>query len=1211
MTGSNSKFLSRDPGSGVVWADRLLRYGVAALSVALGLGTNLILSPYLSQTPTPPFFAAVMVSAWYGGLGPGLAAIVLSTLAINFFFIEPIYSLNIPDLGTLLQLGVFVMAAILINSLNAAQRAAQQKAEANLRALRQSEARFGRLAESNLIGMIAADLNGSILEANDAFLQMVGYTKEDLRSGRMRWREMTPTGFLEVSENAIQELRTTGVCTPFEQTYIRKEGSQISVLQGAVLAQETTFTAFVLDLSERKRSETVQQEAARRERLLHVEVQAAKEQLETVLGSINDQFLVLDQEWRYTYVNDRVVEVVGIPREHLLGRCMWEVFPDTVGSEFYAAAHRAVAEQSIIHLDFLYLPWQRWFENRIYPSETGVSVLVTEITERKQVEAALRQSEARFQVLVSNMPGMIYRYAPCLDGSKAFTYISSGSRELVELEPEAILQDANSLLRLIHPDDLPLFENSIAEAVENSLPWQWEGRFTTPSGQLKWIQGRSRPQQSEYGETWDGLFLDITDRKQAEEALRQSEITLSAFLACSPIGIAFFDQDLRYVHANEALASSNGLPLSEHFGRTLWEVLPDWAPSLVPILQQVMQTKEALLNQEIVGSTYPADVVRHSLVNYFPVCLPDGQVLGLGVTSMDITERRRMEEALRQGEERFRDLADNIAQLAWMADETGEISWYNQRWFDYTGTTFEEVAGWGWQQVHHPDFVESVTAKFRRCVEAGSTWEDTFPLRGRDGEYRWFLSRAIPIRNEQGQVVRWFGTNTDVTDRLQAEQEREQLLKREQSARAEAEAANRIKDEFLAVLSHELRSPLNPILGWSRMLQTSRLDTERAKQALATIERNARLQAELIEDLLDVSRILRGKLSLSVSPVNLATIIRAALETVRLAAEAKAIDVRSEEIRERPEEIGEQTQQILPSPAFIVLGDPTRLQQVVWNLLSNAVKFTPRGGRVEVKLESGGNSAEGQEQEAGLTDSAPNSDRQIPPSPYPSNSQSYAQITVSDTGKGIAADFLPHVFDYFRQADSATTRRFGGLGLGLAIVRHLVELHGGSIQADSPGEGLGATFTVKLPLMPPQSILDRSSPLADTSLDLQGVRALVVDDDTDTRDFVAFLLEQAGAEVTTATNAAAALAALAQAQPDILLSDIGMPETDGYMLLRQVRALPAESGGAVPAIALTAYAGESNQQQALQAGFQRHMAKPLEPQALISAVAELVDRSRG
>jgi signal transduction histidine kinase/CheY-like chemotaxis protein len=393
----------------------------------------------------------------------------------------------------------------------------------------------------------------------------------------------------------------------------------------------------------------------------------------------------------------------------------------------------------------------------------------------------------------------------------------------------------------------------------------------------------------------------------------------------------------------------------------------------------------------------------------------------------------------------------------------------------------------------------------------------------------------------------------DLIEQRQTAAEREQLLGREQAAREEADLANRMKDEFLAVLSHELRSPLNPILGWSRLLQKGKLDEAKIAQALAIIERNAKLQAELIEDLLDVSRILRGKLSLNVSPVNLASIIKAAIETVRLAAEAKSITV---EVNLAPN--------VKP-----VSGDTTRLQQVVWNLLSNAVKFTPTGGLVTVRLE------------------------QV---------DTQAQITVSDNGKGIPSAFLPYVFDYFRQADSATTRQFGGLGLGLAIVRHLVELHGGTVKADSLGEGQGATFIVKLPLMPISAAENQQQQFPQSSLNLHGVHVLVVDDDTDTREFVVFLLKQAGANVISASSAGEALRELTQFKPDILLSDIGMPDMDGYMLMRQVRALPSEQGGQIPAIALSAYAGEMNQQQAIAAGFQRHLAKPVEPEELIRII---------
>ncbi|GAB4381536.1 MAG: hypothetical protein Kow00121_40290 [Elainellaceae cyanobacterium] len=383
-----------------------------------------------------------------------------------------------------------------------------------------------------------------------------------------------------------------------------------------------------------------------------------------------------------------------------------------------------------------------------------------------------------------------------------------------------------------------------------------------------------------------------------------------------------------------------------------------------------------------------------------------------------------------------------------------------------------------------------------------------------------------------------------------------------EAARQAAEQASRVKDEFLAVLSHELRTPLNPILGWTKLLRAGSLDPQRTALAIETIERNAKLQTQLIEDLLDISRILQGKLVLNIAPVDLAMTIEAAKETVRLAAEAKAIQV--------------QTQ--LDPTVGLIMGDANRLQQVIWNLLSNAVKFTPQGGQITIRLTA---------------------------------VDANAQISVEDTGKGISADFLPYVFEYFRQADSSTTRRFGGLGLGLAIARQIVELHGGSIQATSAGEGQGATFVVKLPLIP--EVNRRINPAlaapgvaaADTP-SLQGNRILVVDDEPDARELVGFILEQSGAEVTLVGSAAEVLKCLHEGLPDLLISDVAMPEVNGYMLIQQVRALAPEQGGQIPAIALTAHAGEGDRQQALSAGFQQHVSKPIDPEELVQVVAKLV-----
>ncbi|ACC80851.1 response regulator [Nostoc punctiforme] len=438
---------------------------------------------------------------------------------------------------------------------------------------------------------------------------------------------------------------------------------------------------------------------------------------------------------------------------------------------------------------------------------------------------------------------------------------------------------------------------------------------------------------------------------------------------------------------------------------------------------------------------------------------------------------------------------------------------------------------------------------------------------------RWFAKTIDPVLDEHGTLTGAVFILSDITERkrasalLQEQNDRlNQLMISLQQQTEQAQQANRIKDEFLAVLSHELRSPLNPILGWAKILQTSRQDAAKTQYALETIERNAKLQAQLIEDLLDVSRILQGKLSLNTVPVGLTFTIKAALETVRLAAEAKSIQI----------------QTIFEPNAGQVLGDSGRLQQVVWNLLSNAIKFTPQGGQVEVRLERIENELD----------------------THPSE---YTQISVSDTGMGISADFLPYVFDYFRQADGTTTRRFGGLGLGLAIVRHLVELHGGSIQAASPGEGQGATFTVKFPPIAAAKLNQADTAFHNCSdFNLNGLQALLVDDDRDSREFIAFLLEQYGAQVTEAESAHEALSTLGQAKFDLLISDIGMPDMDGYTLIRQIRKQPSDRGGEIPAIALTAYAGEIDQQLALAAGFQQHISKPIELDVLMQTILTIV-----
>jgi hypothetical protein len=530
----------------------------------------------------------------------------------------------------------------------------------------------------------------------------------------------------------------------------------------------------------------------------------------------------------------------------------------------------------------------------------------------------------------------------------------------------------------------------------------------------------------------------------------------------------------------------------------------------------------------------------------------------------EILERQRILEILRQSEKRYRYLAEAIPQLVWTTNPNGECDFFNQNWCEYTGLTLEQSLGSGWLAALHPDDIKNADEVWSNAVKNSTIYNNEYRFkRASDGSYRWQLARGLPLKDEQGIVVKWFGTCTDIHEQKQILEERVHLLELEQVARAKAETANRIKDEFLAVLSHELRTPLNAILGWSRLLQAGRLDQAKTSEALATIERNANLQVQLIEDLLDISRILQGKLTLNITKINLESTVLSALQTMHLAAQAKSIEVST----------------IFEPHVGQVMGDSTRLQQVVWNLLSNAVKFTPKGGKVEVRLEE----ADG-----------------------------YAQIIVSDTGKGISAEFLPFVFDHFRQADSTSTRNFGGLGLGLAIVRNIIEIHGGIVKADSHGEGKGAIFTVSLPLLPdesPRITNEQKDPtfLTPNSLPLSGIKVLVVDDDADSRDFVAFILEQDGACVFTVSSAFEALETLPQVKPDVLVSDISMPEMDGYMLIHQVRTWTPEKGGQIPAIALTAFARNNDQHKALKAGFQMHLSKPLNPEELVAAIAKLFE----
>jgi PAS domain S-box-containing protein len=730
----------------------------------------------------------------------------------------------------------------------------------------------------------------------------------------------------------------------------------------------------------------------------------------------------------------------------------------------------------------------------------------------------------------------------------------------------------------------------------------------------------------------------------------------------------------------------------------------------------------------------------------------DGERSVLGITGVvqDISARKSAEDTLRQSEEVLRALANSIPQLAWMAQADGALVWFNERWYEYTGTRPEQVVGWGWQSTLDPEVLPAMLQRWNESIRTGNPFDMEYPIRGADGQYRWFLTRVNAVRDRLGHVVRWFGTSTDVdqvkrvqqalreesnvlellnstgsalsrqrdlrsllqtvsdaatgisgarfgafiyngtdsagepftlhavsgassdefarfgqpgasttiapilggegvvrvddigadpryregaldaglppghpalrsylavpvvarsgevlgrlmfghpeaaifterTERIvggiaaqaavaidntrlyeaaqRAAEERKDLLESERLARAEAERTSQMKDEFLATLSHELRTPLSAILGWAQVLRRGTRDTADLQRGLQTIERNARAQAQLIEDLLDMSRITSGKVLLDIQTLSPTVFIDAAIETLRPAAEAKNIRLDKE----------------YDADTGMIAGDPARLQQVIWNLLSNAIKFTPRDGLVRISLRPAGASVE---------------------------------IAVCDSGAGIAPEFITHVFERFRQGDASTTRQHGGLGLGLSIVKHLIEQHGGTVSVTSEGEQRGACFTVELPAATPQLMAARPdrapysppSPLTPDIVlrDLSGVKVLVVDDEPDARDLIKRILSDCNASVTTAASARAALDAFRAEVPDVLVSDLGMPGMDGFELLAHVRAFGSAAGGDVPAVALTAFARSEDRLRALEAGFAAHISKPVEPSQLIATVAKMV-----
>jgi PAS domain S-box-containing protein len=971
------------------------------------------------------------------------------------------------------------------------------------------------------------------------------------------------------------------------------------------------------DVTERRRAETALRESeerlARQSRLF-----------EQIASTTPDFIYVFDRDGRFLYANTRLLEVWGRSFEDAVGKNLYELGYPQWHADMHVRELRQVIETkrpikgevpftggsgiSGVY-EYIFTP--------VLGTDGEVEVIAgttRDVTERRRAEESLAQTQRRLDSAV--IAGEVGTFewdieADRLWGDRNFSRIFG-----VEINATGAAPLAN-YVAAIHPDDRAFVLERVGRTVETGCDYEAEYRITVAGGHPRWVIARGKGGLDASGRVvrLSGVVLDVTEQKQAEQLLAAQNRALELIATGAPLpdALGALTEAVEQQSGGHAVAAI--LLVDEEDGCSL---RTGAAPSLPPEYCAAIDgikaapgvgtcADAAARNEVVVTPDLAASPAWAGLAHLplalglkaawsMPIRAADGRVLGtFGTYFRDrrsptarerqvveglcraaalAVERRRTEAALQTSERRFRDMADTAPAMLWVTEPDGRCTFLSRGWYEFTGQTEEQGLGFGWADTAHPDDRAAARDAVVAATAARSAYAVDFRLLRADGEYRWVIDAGRPRFGPGGEFQGFIGSVIDITERKLAEEDRNRLLDSERAARAEAERASRMKDEFLATLSHELRTPLNAILGWSQILSTGDQRRDDVREGLATIERNARAQTQIIEDLLDMSRIISGKVRLDVQRLDLAAVVQAAIDTVRPAAEAKGVRI----------------QAVLDPLAGPVGGDPNRLQQVFWNLLNNAVKFTPRDGRVQVLLE---------------------------------RVNSHLEVSVIDTGEGIRPEFLPFVFDRFRQADASTTRRHGGLGLGLAIVRQLVELHGGTVRATSAGEGHGSTFTVAIPLAvihaahEPETEAGRRHPQAsagptptpDLYVQLTGVRVLVVDDEPDARTLLRRLLEDCHAEVALAHSAKDALDQFVADPPDVLVSDIGMPGEDGYSLIRSVRALPSVKGGNVPALALTAYARSEDRTRSVLAGFQMHMSKPVEPAELIAMVASLAGRT--
>lgn len=762
---------------------------------------------------------------------------------------------------------------------------------------------------------------------------------------------------------------------------------------------------------------------------------------------------------------------------------------------------------------------------------TGINM---DVTERKQAEEALRESETKFRRLAEAVPTMVW----VCQHNGSVTY---ANRRWTEYTGQG-LEDARGFgwIDVIHPDDLDRTRSLWKQSLKSGTVYEGEVRYRRRDGQYRWHRFKALPWYDEGGgvSEWYGASIDVEEQKAVEHNLRESERHFRTVADAAPAILWMTSPDGACSFISRGWYEFTGQTPEEAEGFGWLDVISPKDRERVNQIFMAANSKreEFAFDYRIARADGEYRWVIDAGRPRFHV---NGEFLGYVGSVIDVHERKQAEETLRDSEERFHTLADNMSQLAWMADADGSIFWFNRRWYEYTGASVESMHDWAWTRAVRPDYADSVKQKILHSFEAGEGWEDLVPLHDADGNYRWFLSRALPIRDERGTIIRWLDTKTDITDQQNAEQ----ALKE----------ADRRKNEFLATLAHELRNPLAPIRNGLQIMQLASHDPESVERARTMMERQFEHMVRLIDDLLDLSRISRGKITLHKERVELAAVIRQAVETSRPGIE----------------EHGHELTVSLPPETLWVNADPTRLSQVFANLLNNAAKFTDRSGQIWVTV-----------------------DRR----------NGEVCVSVRDNGIGIPSQSLPDIFDMFIQADPSLERSHGGLGIGLSLVKGLVEMHEGGVEAKSDGTGLGSEFIVRLPLL--ISDIDEAKEMQE-QVEHKRRRILVVDDNRDSAASMATMLELMDNETATAHDGLEALGAAASFRPDVILLDIGMPKLNGYDVARKIRE--HDWGRDMVLVALTGWGQEEDRRRSQEAGINFHLVKPVE----LSVLQNVLGKQKG